>query len=56
VQRRALGLLFLALAAGLGAVAILSALAGGRAWVIAVAALVLALWIGDLGRRALGAR
>jgi len=56
VQRRALGLLFLALASGLGAVAVFSALAGGRALVIAAAALVLALWIGDLGRRALRPR
>jgi hypothetical protein len=53
VHRRALGLLFLALAAGLAAVAVLSALEGGRAWVVALAAGGLALWLGDLGRRAL---
>ena len=53
LQRRALGLLFLALAAGLAAVAVLSALEGGRAWVVALAAGALALWLGDLGRRAL---
>ena len=53
LQRRALGLLFLALAAGLAAVAVLSALEGGRAWVVALAAGALALWLGDLSRRAL---
>jgi len=53
VQRRALGLLFAALAAALGAVGVLSALAGGRAWVIAIAAMGLALWLADLARRAL---
>jgi hypothetical protein len=52
-QRRALGLLFLVLAAGLGAVAVLSALQGGRAWVVALAAGVIAIWLGDLARRAL---
>jgi hypothetical protein len=53
VQRRALGVLFLALAVGLGVVAVLSALEGGRAWIVAAAAAGLALWLGDLGRRAL---
>jgi hypothetical protein len=53
LQRRALGLLFLGLAGGLAAVAVLSALEGGRAWVVALAAGALALWLGDLGRRAL---
>jgi hypothetical protein len=52
-QRRALGLLFLALGIALGAVALLSALEGGRAWVVALAAGVIALWLGDLARRAL---
>jgi hypothetical protein len=52
-QRRALGLLFLALAAGLAAIAVLSALEGGRAWVIALTAAALALWLADLGRRGL---
>jgi hypothetical protein len=56
MQRRALGLLFLALAAGLAAVAVLSALEGGRAWVVALAAGALALWLGDLGRRALASK
>jgi hypothetical protein len=54
VQRRALGLLFLALAGGLAAVAVLSALEGGRAWVVALASGAIALWLADLGRRALG--
>jgi hypothetical protein len=53
VQRRALGSLFLALAVGLFLVALFSALEGGRAWVIALAAAALGLWLGDLGRRAL---
>ena len=53
VHRRALGLLFTVLAAGLGSIAVLSALEGGRAWVIALAAAALALWMADLARRAL---
>ena len=53
VHRRALGLLFTALAAGLGLIAVFSALAGGRALVVALAAVVLAVWMGDLARRVL---
>jgi hypothetical protein len=53
VQRRALGLLFSALAAGLGAIAVYSALAGGRAWVLALAAGALAVWMAGLALRAL---
>jgi len=53
VQRRLLGLLFALLALGLGLVAVASALQGGRAWVVALAAAALALWMGDLARRAL---
>ena len=53
VHRRALGLLFALLAAGLGLIAVLSALEGGSAWVIAAAAAALAVWLGDLARRAL---
>jgi hypothetical protein len=56
VHRRALGLLFATLAAALGAIAVLSALAGGRAWVIAFAAAALAVWMGELSRRALARR
>lgn len=53
MQRRLLGLLFTALALGLGLIAVYSALEGGRAWVIALTAAALALWMGDLARRAL---
>jgi hypothetical protein len=53
VHRRALGLLFAVLAVGLGAIAVASALAGGRAWVLAVAAAAVAVWLADLARRAL---
>jgi hypothetical protein len=52
-QRRALGLLFSVLAVALAAVALFSAFEGGRAWVVALAAGALALWLGDLARRAL---
>ena len=53
VHRRALGVLFVLLALGLGAIAVLSALQGGQAWVITFAAAVLALWLAGLARRAL---
>jgi hypothetical protein len=53
VHLRALGVLFAGLAAGLWAIAILSALEGGRAWVIAVAAAALGTWMGGLSVRAL---
>jgi len=53
VQRRLLGLLFFSLAAGLGLIAVFSALEGGGAWVIALAAAAVALWLADLARRAL---
>ena len=53
VQRHLLGLLFAALALSLGFVAVYSALEGGGAWVIALAAAALAFWLGDLARRAL---
>jgi hypothetical protein len=53
VHRRALGLLFGVLAAGLAAIAVASALAGGRAWVLALGAAAVALWLADLARRAL---
>jgi len=56
VQRRALGLLFAVLSASLGLIAVFSALEGGRAWVIALAAAVLAVWLGDLARRVLRPR
>jgi len=53
VHRRAVGLLFVVLASGLGLVAVYSALEGGGAWVVAIAAAVIALWLADLARRAL---
>jgi hypothetical protein len=53
VQRRLLGLLFVALAAGLGLIAVYSGMAGGRAWIVAIAAAALAFWMGDLARRVL---
>jgi hypothetical protein len=53
VQRRLLGLLFALLALSLGLIAVYSALAGGRARVVAVAAAALAIWMADLARRAL---
>jgi len=56
VQRHLLGLLFVALALGLALVAVYAALEGGSAWVIALAAAALALWIGDLARKALRRR
>ena len=37
----------MALAAGLAFVAVFSGLEGGRAWVIALTAAVLALWMGE---------
>jgi hypothetical protein len=53
VHRRALGVLFAVLAASLGGIAVFAALAGGRAWVIALAAAALGVWMGGLARRAL---
>ncbi|MBA2642194.1 MAG: hypothetical protein H0U82_04620 [Actinobacteria bacterium] len=53
MQRRLLGLLFATLSVGLGLIAVLSALEGGRAWVIALTAAALAIWMGGLARRAL---
>jgi hypothetical protein len=48
--------LFAVLSAGLFAIALFSALEGGRAWVLALAAAALAVWMGDLARRGLGLR
>ena len=56
MHRRALGLLFVVIAAGLGLIAVYAALEGGGALVIAVAAAALAVWMADLARRALLAR
>lgn len=52
MQRLALAVLFATIAVALAAIAVFSALAGGRAWVIALATVPLALWMGDLARRA----
>ena len=52
MQRRLLGFLFAALAVALATIAVYSALQGGNAWVVAFAAAVLAVWLGDLARRA----
>ena len=53
VQRRALGILFLAIGVSLVVIAAWSAVEGGRAWIVAVAAVGLGVWMADLGRRAL---
>ena len=52
MQRRALSLLFLTIAAALAALAVYAVLSGGRAIVIGIAAAGLALWMGDLSRMA----
>ena len=52
MQRRALSILFAAIATALGVLAVYAALSGGRAIVVALAAAGLALWMADLARRA----
>ena len=47
-----LSLLFLAIAVALGGLAVFAAVSGGRAIVVGVAAAGLALWMGDLARKA----
>jgi hypothetical protein len=56
MQRYALAGLFSAIALALLLIAAWSAREGGRAWVIALAAAALALWMGDLARRTWPAR
>jgi hypothetical protein len=51
VQRYALATLFSVIAVSLALVAAWSALEGGRAWVVALAAGALAVWMGDFARR-----
>jgi hypothetical protein len=51
VRRRSLGPLFGVLAAGFFGIGVYAALAGGAAWVIAVAAAALAVWMGELAFR-----
>ena len=55
-QRRALGALFLVLAVFFAGIAITAAWAGGTAWVIAVAAAILGLWLTSVARSALRRR
>jgi hypothetical protein len=52
VQRRLLSLLFATIAIALGGLAAYAVLSGGRAIVIGLAAAGLALWMGDLARKA----
>ena len=52
MQRRALSILFLTIAAALGGLAVYAISSGGRAIVIGITAAGLALWMGDLGRKA----
>jgi hypothetical protein len=47
VQRRALGILFTALAAGFVLVAVAATGHGARGWLIAVAAAAIAVWMGS---------
>ena len=47
-----LSLLFLVIAVALGGLAVFAVLSGGRAIVVGVAAAGLALWMGDLARKA----
>lgn len=56
MQRVALAALFGVIAVSLGAVAVWAALEGGRAWVIALTAGALGLWMADLSRRAVPPR
>jgi hypothetical protein len=56
VQRRVLGVLFCALAAALIATAAAALVGAGgqaRGWIVAIAALALAGWLGSLGLSAL---
>jgi hypothetical protein len=53
VRRRSLGALFTLLTGGFLAIAVYAALAGGTAWVIAVAGGALAAWMGELAFRTL---
>ena len=51
MQRYALAGLFSAIAVSLALVAAWAALSGGRAWVVALGAGAIALWMGDMARR-----
>jgi len=51
---RARGILFVAIAVGMLAIAVAAAMAGE--WIPTVAAVAIGLWMGDLARRDLGPR
>ncbi len=51
MQRYALAGLFSLISVSLALIAAWSALEGGRAWVVALTAGAIALWMGDLARR-----
>jgi hypothetical protein len=53
VNRRPLGALFVLLAGGFGGIGFVAAQAGGLAWAIAVPAVLLAVWMGELAFRML---
>jgi hypothetical protein len=53
VKRRPLGAFFLLLAAGFAAIGVYAAIAGGTAWIIAVAAGAIAVWMGESAFRML---
>jgi hypothetical protein len=53
VRRRPLGALFAVLAVGFGLVGFYAAEAGGAAWVIAFAAVLIAVWMGELAYKML---
>ena len=52
-QRLTLGLLFVLLSFALFGIGVAAAAAGGRAWVIAVAAIALGAWLAGLAARVL---
>jgi hypothetical protein len=53
VRRRPLGALFAVLATGFAVIGYYAAEAGGAAWVIAFAAVLLAVWMGELAYKML---
>ena len=52
-RRPSLGVLFVLLAVGFAGIAFAAARAGGAAWVVAVAAALVAAWLGEQAFRAL---
>ena len=55
-QRLALGLLFVLLSFALFGIGVAAAAAGGRAWVVALAAVALGVWLAGLAARVLPRR